>query len=132
MKIFDFTDYAKYPGIVFDSDGGFKINGEYAGCIRFGGIEEFEGEDYLVSEMILIEDKFKRKGIYSSIIKGAAELVKETGNGAGVISFQFDISSEQERSEEANLFWKGLTEKGEAVPVDFFVGESDTIVYHTI
>ena len=126
------TDYVKYPGIVFGSDGDFQINGEHAGCIRFGGIEEFEDKDYLVLEMILIEDKFKRKGIYSSIIKGAAEWTKEIGNGAGAISFQFDLSSEQERSEEANLFWKGLTEKGEAVPVDFFDGESDTIVYHTI
>ncbi len=128
----DITKYIEYPGISFDKHGTFYINDISAGEFRFGGIEEHNGTDYVVSEMVWLKDQFKRKGIYSAIIQGAVDYGKATGKADGVISYQFDMSSEQERSRDADLFWEGLVSKGKAVSEDFFDGEEDTTVYYTI
>lgn len=108
------SKFVKYPGISF-KDGGidvmFYVDGELAGEYRFSGI--YQG--YIVAEVIVVEPKFKRRGLYSAIIDGAVEYCKATKKAKGIMSAPFDADGmDIPRSAEANAFWAGLEKKGKA------------------
>jgi len=110
------AQYIKYPGMTFDTDSdnnvAMKINGEYAGEYRFSGVYN----NYITAEVIFVEPRFKRKGIYTAVIKGAMDYAKTTKNIKGIASYPFDADGmDIERSAEANAFWEGMVRKGLAV-----------------
>lgn len=79
----------------------------YSNIIETEGKSIIKGS-FLVMGTIFVEDKFKRKGIYSNIINSSLEYSKLLGLD-GVVSFNYDIDSgEFERTKEATLVWENL------------------------
>lgn len=117
--LIDSTQYVNYPGISFEEDNNelnIKINNEYAGFLRFGFDFKIHGMNYISISTIDIEDKFKRKGIYTAIIKGIAYYCRKiiskgkshNDSYGGVVSFPYDPDTDQKRSSDAESFWLNL------------------------
>jgi GNAT superfamily N-acetyltransferase len=95
-------------------------DGERVATWRFMGPEELEikgdiegnknvsSGEYLLAGTIVVKEKFRRKGIYTSIIYAAYEYAKEKGL-EGIASLQFDIDSgDFERTDAATAVWEKL------------------------
>lgn len=72
------------------------------------GNENVSEGEYLLCGTIVVENEFRRKGIYSAIIYAGYDYAKSMGL-EGIASLQFDIDSgEFERTPEATAVWEKL------------------------
>jgi len=114
------ADMIKYPGLTCKPAGIntiMVINDEEVGEFRFAGVDNFYGKRYLIEEMIYVEKKYRRKGIYSAVIDAAIKYAKSKGL-AGVISTAYDMDIGQKRSDDNDNFWENLVRQGKAKKVE--------------
>lgn len=90
----------------------------------------FEADDYNGYYPIgtaSVENEFKNKGYYQSILELLNRYAKTQGK-KGICSLQWDPSSgEFERSQDANYVWSSLEKKGKAFSK--MMGKDDGLVY---
>jgi GNAT superfamily N-acetyltransferase len=87
-------------------------NGEYVAFIILGSVNysdmngKFPGK-YLAIEAISVQEDWRGKGIYTSILK---TIVQNYPRIRGIVSWKYS-DNDQERSEDANKFWKSMVKK---------------------